>query len=707
MNKDATAQITVSEGNKTLDLNNHILSTSNASVITVSGGELHVVDSSAEKTTHYYNLSGAWNDYSGSQKGPATISDTPTDYHFEGGYITSDNTSTYPDGGGIMISGGHVVFSSGTVFGTKSGSGGIRVGPEGHLTFEGEAKVIGNYQQRDWCSTGGIDSSGRLDMTGGYVLHNSALTSVGGVRIRSESQNPGNYCRIVGGEITGNYCETDLGHGIFVDTNSGTAIQIGGTAKIHDNGKPDFASRANNFYFGSENERINVVEPFKEGANVWMSWQKVQPSAANPLVMTNNWSEVMGNEDPYFYLHHDADDAEVYLKDGQAVAGPVSYNVSFDGNSGAGTMGDVTSNLRSYALPENGFTAPEGMRFLGWKWNKDGKIYAPGAKVVLSEDASFTAQWGPEGDVSWQNLSGVIYQNDGVTPAAGATVKVYLGNQIYNLTTADEQGNYQVDCPDGYYNLIAEYGDISMTMLVEVAGATVKNIILSSGKTESVLNVNSDIGVVVGGLDQEAESIRQGEAVSADKDVSISMNVEQKPAETAQNADKIIESAPEENLEFLEIKVEKTVDNVTTALDSTTNVIEVIVPYANVAKRNVTVYSYHDGEVLSYENSNTKADGTFSVDKEQGIVKIYTSNFSTFAIGYTPYYTVKPTITLGSYTGLVTATLENVDTHEKTILENVALDEVVFQDVTKGQYLLTITWVDGASNTLTMPVTVK
>ena len=68
-----------------------------------------------------------------------------------------------------------------------------------------------------------------------------------------------------------------------------------------------------------------------------------------------------------------------------------------------------------------------------------------------------------------------------------------------------------------------------------------------------------------------------------------------------------------------------------------------------------------------------------------------------------PYFNIGATISLGSDTDLVTAKLENFTTKETVaLLENVALSEVAFKDLKKGDYLLTITWVDGASNSITM-----
>ena len=184
------------------------------------------------------------------------------------------------------------------------------------------------------------------------------------------------------------------------------------------------------------------------------------------------------------------------------------------------------------------------------------------------------------------------------------------------------------------------------------------------------------------------------------------MNIEKKAEETASHAEDIIKAAPEQDFEFIEAKVAKTVDGVTTELEETSGVLEIVVPYEIAYRKEIAVYSYHGDAVKTFTESDTKAAGTFTLDKANNLVKIYTDEFSTFAIGYTPYFNIGATITLGSYKGLVTATLKNLATEEVITLKDVALNEVSFQDLKKGQYLLTITWVDGATNSITMPITI-
>ncbi|MBR6353838.1 MAG: hypothetical protein IKS25_06895, partial [Oscillospiraceae bacterium] len=72
------------------------------------------------------------------------------------------------------------------------------------------------------------------------------------------------------------------------------------------------------------------------------------------------------------------------------------------------------------------------------------------------------------------------------------------------------------------------------------------------------------------------------------------------------------------------------------------------IPYAKAGKRGLSVYSYHDDEVRTFVESDTKANGTFRSDKTSGIVYVYTNSFSTYAIAYTPYYRVTTALAIGS-----------------------------------------------------------
>ena len=72
----------------------------------------------------------------------------------------------------------------------------------------------------------------------------------------------------------------------------------------------------------------------------------------------------------------------------------VEYTVSFAANGGTGTMTAVVKeDGQKYALPENGFTAPEGYQFVGWKVGTDDTVRQPGYEITVTGDVVVTAQW--------------------------------------------------------------------------------------------------------------------------------------------------------------------------------------------------------------------------------------------------------------------------------------------------------------------------
>ena len=314
-------------------------------------------------------------------------------------------------------------------------------------------------------------------------------------------------------------------------------------------------------------------------------------------------------------------------------------------------------------------------------------------KIVVSENENVS-------------LHGIVYLSDGVTPVENVSIKLMQGDRTVDSVMTDSNGKYRINASSGVYNIVAAYGEIVNTTLVTILEKTEKNIVLPEGNTESRIEVDSDgdFGITVGGLDEEAYYIRKTENVPADTGVSVVMNVEVKAEETAENAAAIVAFDGSKSYEFIDIKIEKTVGTVTTVLDKTSSVLEIAIPFAKASKGGITVYSYHGDGVKTFTESNSKSDGTYFVDKEAGIVYIYSSCFSTYAIGYTPYYRVDASLSFGAYSGTVTATLEG--NGETFNLENVSMSNIVFEDVPKGKYTLTITWEDVVSNTLSMSVTV-
>ena len=72
----------------------------------------------------------------------------------------------------------------------------------------------------------------------------------------------------------------------------------------------------------------------------------------------------------------------------------VTYTISFVGNGGSGSMALVHVNEGlTYTLPENGFLAPTGKKFTGWKLSNDNEVRQPGYEITVNDNIVVTAQW--------------------------------------------------------------------------------------------------------------------------------------------------------------------------------------------------------------------------------------------------------------------------------------------------------------------------
>ena len=232
-------------------------------------------------------------------------------------------------------------------------------------------------------------------------------------------------------------------------------------------------------------------------------------------------------------------------------------------------------------------------------------------------------------------------------------------------------------------------------------------------------NVNSSLtvtgsetpNVMVGGLDELAEA--SGESGKA---VTVTMTVEEKS--DAANASELQSFAkttehPNQSVECLEISIQKTVGSASTEITDTDNVLEIIVPYRFKGKENVEVYRYHGSaeklEKLASKPTDSFTDGKYYPDTANGLLYIYASRFSTYAIGYTQCYNITGPIKYGSYTGTVTVSLLEGETvkYDTTASLSSGVGAYSFTHVLEGTYTLRAVWAEGGKEvTLSNAVTV-
>ena len=132
-----------------------------------------------------------------------------------------------------------------------------------------------------------------------------------------------------------------------------------------------------------------------------------------------------------------------------------SYTVSFDPGEGSGTMDGVVVKEGDYTLPENGFTAPDGMKYKAW--SIDDVEYQPNAVYFVAKDTVVVALWQEapvvietvatpklprSGEFSGSKTititcatksADIYYTTDGTTPSAASTL--YTGSFSITATT--------------------------------------------------------------------------------------------------------------------------------------------------------------------------------------------------------------------------------------------------------------------------------
>ena len=307
----------------------------------------------------------------------------------------------------------------------------------------------------------------------------------------------------------------------------------------------------------------------------------------------------------------------------------------------------------------------------------------------------------------WGTVSGGIVDKNN-KPVKNATVTLTAGGKVIDEIISGSDGSYYFTVPAGIYDIVVESGDATVTEMVNVADRTTYDVTVPDSDTDSLLDVvDSDDDIVVGGLSKEAALIREQESVPDSQNVTVKMTVRTISGSETEGSTAISDYAPDKNFKFYDFKVEKTVGSLTTELDATQSILEIAIPCSFTNKSEFAVYHNSGSGVQTLTESDSKAAGTYRVDQQNGMVYIYTDTIATYAVGYKPYYSVTSDMTLGSYTGDVSVTLTKDGSGEKYELNNVSLQNISFKGIPKGTYSMTVTWTDGAENTITTPFIIK
>ena len=332
---------------------------------------------------------------------------------------------------------------------------------------------------------------------------------------------------------------------------------------------------------------------------------------------------------------------------------PAIYTVTFDSSGGTPVASQYIVDGQTITEPED--PTKDGYHFGGWKqgerlWNFQ--------RDTVAENMTLSAAWGY---VPVFDITGSVTDQDS-TALPNVKITLQQGTNIVFKTVTNEQGQYKFEkVSPGLYNIVAErtveqsgqQTTQTVTALVEIIDAdkTPPTLKMSPANVSFVLKVPENApNIVVGGLTEEAVAVankieNQGAAVTVNMTVEPKAPVTGTPAEGSDEAklqqeqQAIQQQAASRTLNFHEIAVVKTVGAVEGKIKETQNLLEIAVDFDFTNRENVTVYRYHDGQAQALTQVNARAganqDGTYYLDRENGLIHIFTQQFSLYAIGYT------------------------------------------------------------------------
>ena len=156
------------------------------------------------------------------------------------------------------------------------------------------------------------------------------------------------------------------------------------------------------------------------------------------------------------------------------------YQVSFSSNGGGSAMNTIFNQYGEVELPICGYSAPFGKEFAGWKLNNEGELIQAGAKVNVTEDVCYFAQWKdsePEKlDVSYYGgnvekgsslessliMISLTYHNGDKVDVNVEDAEFYLGeDKIDNIAT------YKFDIAK-QYDVTVKYAGLTAHMMINV-----------------------------------------------------------------------------------------------------------------------------------------------------------------------------------------------------------------------------------------------
>ena len=323
-----------------------------------------------------------------------------------------------------------------------------------------------------------------------------------------------------------------------------------------------------------------------------------------------------------------------------------TYTISFDAHGGDVTPLSKTVRYgEPYSLPTA--THQGNQTFSGWAVSKNGSVmYAGGQQVKDLGDITLHAVWANKTFGLTVNV-----QKEDSSSVDGATVTLKLGSAEFREPASSSSGTaYFGDVPEGNYTLVAEKDGKTVTVAVSVPADQNAEVIFPAVDVSSIVQIEDGTpAVAVNGLaETAADSAKDGNHV--DVTVTVETKTEGAPAsgnpddqETQIEIKQINDKVPAgSKTEYLGINIEKQVSEGTPEkLTSTANMLEFLIPYDFNGKFSVTLYRCHNGEVTplteikqKYGPDAKREDGKYYLDTANGMIYLYSSQFSTYGVNY-------------------------------------------------------------------------
>ena len=306
--------------------------------------------------------------------------DTRVDHSYgiyTGGTLTIDGTTVVANGGNVCT-----IHNIDRTYANGAVSGGIH--STKNLTITGGADVTATGGRHSYYAT--YNTGPRYhDSIGVYVLNGSLTISSNSV-LRATGTEEG-AMRLIGMRVYG---------AITVNTNSQIIVDVPAAWNPND-GKLSTYDKLGRGSYG-----IYIMNN-AESADITINSGTLTVRAQTKAIVSENNDNTLsapniayGN---YDYSNFGSTTTSTTFSNISSkyyiMATNASYTLSFNKNSGSGSMSSMTGQFGNIRLPSCDFTAPTGKHFAGWCRNSDGSgtVYGASAYMPVTENITLYAIW--------------------------------------------------------------------------------------------------------------------------------------------------------------------------------------------------------------------------------------------------------------------------------------------------------------------------